>query len=214
MRSPLALVGGVAEPGSAVAPVKYPDNLAAPAARAGRHRVYLPGHLAPRDPSARLADEFRHGRHVERSTRFSSETVVVQALRVLSGQGYAVAEPSSPWGTPTTPEGQARAALALNDAWATLAAAENNPHGYRDGGVRGRHSRLSRLTPFPCGTKCGTNRVPHSGSERLRAVRGLACRAESGSRLGGGGRRCSSDTRRRTPNGGSDHRARRALQRL
>jgi len=73
-----ALVGGVAESASAVEPVPYPHNLASPAARAGGHRVCPPGHLAPRDLSARLADEFRYGRHAKRSTRVSSETVVVQ----------------------------------------------------------------------------------------------------------------------------------------
>jgi hypothetical protein len=101
------LVGGVAESVSAVEPVKYPHNLAAPAARAGGHRVCPPGQLAPRDLSARLADEFRHRRHVERSTRVSSETVVVQPLRILS-RIRLCNEPSSKRGSRLPPEGQAR----------------------------------------------------------------------------------------------------------
>src|SRR5215207_5838581 len=43
----------------------YPHDLAAPAARAGWHRVRPRGHWPPSDPSARLADMLRDGWHVE-----------------------------------------------------------------------------------------------------------------------------------------------------
>jgi hypothetical protein len=76
-----ALVAEAVDPLSAPQPVPYPHDLAAPAARAGGHRVRPPGHFAPSDLPARLADELCHRRHVKGTTRPTVESIV--HLRVL-----------------------------------------------------------------------------------------------------------------------------------
>jgi hypothetical protein len=71
-----ALVAAAVGPVCAPQPVPDAHDLAAPAARAGGHRVGPPGHGAPTDSSARLADELCHGRHAKGTTRPSFESIV------------------------------------------------------------------------------------------------------------------------------------------
>jgi hypothetical protein len=75
------LVAEALDPLSAPQPVPYPHDLAAPAARADGHRVRPPGHFAPGDLSARLADELCHRRHLKGVTRPTVE--FIGHLRVL-----------------------------------------------------------------------------------------------------------------------------------
>src|SRR5918999_2566841 len=97
-----ALVIEAAGPVTAPQPVPDADDLAAPAARAGGHRVRPPGHGAPTDSSARLADELCHGRHVKWATRPSFESTVQLArpqsrglqLRAISESPYVPGQPA------------------------------------------------------------------------------------------------------------------------
>jgi hypothetical protein len=75
------LVAEALDPLSTPQPVPYPHDLAAPAARACGHRVRPPGHFAPGDLSARLADELCHRRHLKGITRPTVE--FIGHLRVL-----------------------------------------------------------------------------------------------------------------------------------
>jgi len=105
--SPFALAAEAGGLLFAPQPVPYAHNLAASPARAGGHRVRPPGHSAPADLSARLADELCHGRHGRGPTRPSVESIVEvpQFASLLRLQGDRTAKCRSPiaklWVLPT-----------------------------------------------------------------------------------------------------------------